>query len=97
MPSFGNWLKNTGQRANRFMNKTVGHMRTGVAFLNNTILPGAQKAHKTITAASGALQQDSNLSAKSKEKLSNLSRLSDMGLQRLSSAVDTVNRVHAAV
>ena len=95
--AFGNWVRNTNQKAQRFFNKSVGHVRTGVAFLNNTVLPGARSAHRTISNVSTALQGDSNVSVKNKERLQNISRLSDIGLQKLSSGVETVNRVKAAV
>lgn len=97
MPSFGNWVKQTAGKANRFMGRTAGHLRTGVSFLNNTILPGAHKAHRALTNASAELGKDPHLNDKNRERLKTLSRLADVGLQRLSSTTDTINRVHAAV
>ena len=97
MPSFGNWVKQTAGKANRFIRRTAGHLRTGVAFLNNTILPGAQKAHRALTNASVELGTDPNLNDKNRERLKTLNRLADVGLQRLSSTTDTINRVHTAV
>lgn len=97
MPSFGNWVKQTAGKAQRFFGKTAGHVRTGVSFLNNTVLPGAHKAHRALTNASQELSRDPNLGDKNRERLKTLSKLADVGLQRLSSTTDTINRVHAAV
>lgn len=97
MPAFKNWIKNTSDRVNRFIGKTAGHIRTGVTFLNNTILPGATRAHKAITAGSNELQKDANISEKNRERLKSLNKFSDIGLQKLGQTVDTVNRVKAAI
>ena len=94
---FSNWAKSTSKKANTFFTNARGHAKAGLHFLNNTILPGARKAHKTITDVSNVLQKDSNVSVKNKERLNKLSKLSDAGLQRLSDTSDTINRVASVV
>ena len=67
MPSFGNWVKQKSAQANHLFRQAGSHARKGLHFLNNTILPGARSAHKTITNVSNELQKDANVSAKNKE------------------------------
>lgn len=90
-------MKHAAGRTQRFLGKTVGHVRTGVSFLNNTLLPGARNAHRAITNASQEISKDPHLNDKNRERLKTLNRLADAGLQRLSSTADTINRVHAVV
>ena len=95
--TFGNWVKSRAQAANRFFAKTGQHLKAGVGFLNNTVLPTASKVHRTITNVSNELQSDRNVSAKNKERLKSLTKLGDVGLQRLKDTTETVNRVHAVL
>ena len=94
---FNQWVKRTAGNANRFFAKTGGHLRAGIGFLHNQVLPAARSAQKKLTDVSNILQQDANVSEKNRERLRNLNRLSDIGLTKLSNVNDTVQRVAAVV
>ena len=95
--TFGNWVKCMAQAANRFFSKTGQHLKSYVGFLNNTIIPTATKVHRTVSNVSDTLQSDKNVSVKNRERLKTISRLGDVGLQRLKDTTETVNRVHTVL
>lgn len=94
---FAKWLKNTSQKANHFFGRVKGYTREGVNFLNTRLLPAAKTAHRTLTNAASEISKDQNLSEKNRARLSKLSSLADVGIQKLQDTTDTINRVKAAV
>lgn len=91
---FGQWLNKRATSAKAFFNKAASHAKTGLAFLNNTILPGATRAHRTIANVSNELAKDANQT--NRERLKKVQQLSDLGLERLSKGADLANRVVGA-
>lgn len=97
MANFKSWVQNKTNQASRFLRSTGNHLRTGVRFLNSTVVPNARKGVKLIGDVNAQLQQDANVSVKNKERLNKFNKLSELGLQRLSDTNDTVQRVASVV
>lgn len=82
--AFGSWLKTQQVKANRFFGQTLPNSaRNSIRFINNTVIPGAQRAHRVISDVNESLQKDPTLDTKYKEKARDLSRLSNIGLTKL--------------
>ena len=91
--AFKSWVQQKTNQASRFLNKAGGHLRTGVRYLNGTVLPTARRTAKMISDVNQTLQQDANVSVKNKDRLNRFNKLSELGLERLSNTNDTIQRV----
>ena len=95
------WLKNTRQKAQNFFGKLGTSLpnaaRSGLKFLNGTVIPGAVKANRMISNVSKAVEEDPNISAKYKEKASSATKFAGIGLTRLEKGAESTNRIAKAV
>jgi hypothetical protein len=95
--AFGSWLKTQQGRAKTFFGSTLPtSARNGIRFLNNTVIPSAQRAHRVISDVNETLQKDPTLDKKYKEKSQDLSRLSNIGLTKLNEHTLRLNNVSKA-
>ena len=82
--AFSSWLKTQQVKANHFFRQTLPNStRSSIRFINHTLIPGAQRAHRVISDVNETLQKDPMLDPKYKEKARDLSRLSNIGLSKL--------------
>jgi len=91
------WIHNARVKSENFFGRLQNGARQSLRFLNGTIVPGAIKAQRTIANVTKAIQEDPNISVKNKARVSNASRLSGIGLERLQGGAQSTNRIAKAV
>jgi hypothetical protein len=97
MPAFGSWIKTQQARAKTFFGSSLPNAaRNSVRFINGTLIPSAQRAHRVISDVNETLQKDPTLQAKYKEKSKELSRLSNIGLTKLNEHSQRLTNVSRA-
>lgn len=95
------WLSNTRAKAQNFFGKlgvtSTNAARSGLKFLNGTVIPLAVKSNRLISNVSKAVEEDPNISKKYKEKVSNASKFAGIGLTKLEQGTESTNRIAKAV
>ncbi|MCU1372707.1 MAG: hypothetical protein JWO77_3901 [Ilumatobacteraceae bacterium] len=91
---FQSYLTKARGHANRFFGSTLPTAaRNSYNFLNTTLVPGAHKAHRFLTAAASELERNPDVSTKNKSRLKDIGKFADIGLSRINNFHETVNNV----
>lgn len=91
------FFRNARTKAKNFFGQVTGNIHKGMNFLNNHIIPGAQKGLTFVQNASKNLQNSDHLGEKAKRRLLDVESLAQAGFKNLSAGADLAQRVHSAM
>ena len=92
--SFSRMINRGKANVTKFFNSTLPNAtRSGVRFLNNTVIPAAKKAHNVTKAIPSEVETNEAVPKRMKERVKKASDFSDLGLSKLETVQGSVNRI----
>ena len=92
--TFANFLKNTKTKATKFFKTTLsGAARKGVHFFNTTLVPAGKQLHHVTKTIAGEVATNEKIPEHIRNKEKTAGNFADVGLSRLDSTQQSVNRV----
>jgi len=96
--AFSQLINKGAKSVTKFFGSTLpSHAKKAHQFFGSTIAPNARRLHSAVKAGVESLEKDETLSAEAKQKISNIGRFSDLGLQKLNTFEKTANSVARAL
>lgn len=95
---FTNLMNKARTSATKFFGSTLpSNVKKAHSFFSSHIVPNVKRIHSGVRAATESLKNDPTLSEGTRQKVNNVSRFNDLGLERFNTIHKTVDNVARAL